>query len=396
MARFPPKQNLKKTATVTTSSTTVFAALGPNPAPLAELVWKLGQDGVVVRDAFVVVDARGADYLRSEFFDAGVLDELRAHGCDLTVHVRLVEAPAGVVLDDDNLEHAELYNTAIWDGARAALEHAGDGAVVFGLCAGRRRTMTAMSTMAFQLLARAQDRCLDVRVSDRRAEGGSGFYFPTQRAQSLASRQGEAFVARDVDVKLVDVKLPRLRGLLTNDALTSYASALSAGQEAVDDVAIPMLTVDLVNGKVFVDDEPVALSKTMVLWVAALVLARREASDEGWVAASSTTHVKQIAAACAGRPWTKSIRSKPISLLMGRPSLYKKHEDDDDFLRDLGKLKTDTRTAMAAWCAAHRPLAHTMLVPETAKWKAPGEDATANYQRIAMPPERLKLVGPGS
>ncbi len=375
---------------------TVFAALGPNPAPLAELVWKLAQDGVVVRDAFVVVDARGAAYLRSEFFDAGVLDELRAHGCDLTVHVRLVEGPAGVVLDDDNLEHAELYNTAIWDGARVALEHAGDGTVIFGLCAGRRRTMTAMSTMAFQLLARAQDRCLDVRVSDRRAEGGSGFYFPTQRRQSLASRQGEVFVARDVEVKLVDVKVPRLRDLLTNDALTSYASALTAGQEAVDDVAIPMLTVDLINGKVFVDDEPVALRRAMVLWIAALVLARREGSSDGWIATSSTTHVKQIVAACAGRAWTKSIRSKPISLLMGRPNIYKKHEDDADFLLDLGKLKGDMRNAIAAWCAAHRPLAHAVLVPELNKQKAHGEDATASRQRIAMPPERLKLVGFGS
>jgi CRISPR-associated protein (TIGR02584 family) len=376
------------------AATTVFAALGPNPAPLAELVWKLGQEGTDVRDAFIVVDARGADYLRRELLDGGVLDELRAHGCNVTVHERLVEAPAGVVLDDDNLEHADVYNAAIWDGARAAIEHAGDGAVVFGLCAGRRRTMTAMSTMAFQLLARPQDRCLDVRVSDRRAEGGGDFYFPTQRAQALVSRQGEAFVARDVGVKLIDVKLPRLRGLLTNDALSSYASALTAGQDAVDDAGIPLLTVDLLNGQVLVDDEPVALSLAMVVWVAALALARREDSNDGWIATTSMTHLTRVAAACVGRMWTEPLQSKPILFLLGNSKEYK-NVKDLFFQSDIVKLKADTRKKMTAWCAVHRPKAAALLVPEAKRWKTPGE-RTSSYQRVALPPERVRIVGLGS
>lgn len=317
-----------------TSPVTVFAALGPNPAPLAELVWRLGRDGVVVTDAFVVVDARGLHYLQREL--PPVLDELRAlFGHHTALHHTLVAAPDGVVLDDDDPDHAARYNDAIWTVARAAIAHAGDDDVVFGLCAGRRRTMTAMTSMAFQLLARAHDRCVDVRVTDCRAEGGSGFYFPEQRAQQLVSRDGERFVAADVDIRIVDVQLPRLRGLLTTDALGSYDEALRVGQARVDEVAVPHLTIDLQSGTLTIDNDVVKMSASNVMWIAALAVARLDdAEGAGWVSSSS---VKQLRRVLAGSSWKKKpLQTKVLKYLLGEEADAYDGVDDPDFLVDLG------------------------------------------------------------
>ncbi len=244
---------------------TVFAALGPNPAPLAELIWGLHRRGQVAGDLFLVVDPRGHDYLHRELLGSHlVLDELRQLlNIDLgpeKIHERVVEGPAGTVLDDEDPTHAELYNAATWEVAREATAHAGARPVVFGLAAGRRRTMTAMSTMAFQLLAREHDTCVDVRVDDKRAEGGSGFYFPDQQQQTLVSKAGVPFVAREVGVHLVDVHLPRLRSLLPDEAFATYSSALTAGQKAVDAAVPPKLVVDLPHEVVLIDGLPLKLS----------------------------------------------------------------------------------------------------------------------------------------
>ena len=372
---------------------TVFAALGPNPASLAELVWALHRKrDLVVTDMFLLVDQRGHDYLHTEVLGVGrAFDELRALlGAPLApekIHERVVVAHDGAIADDEDPAFADLYSAAIWQAARDATLHAGHGVVVFGLTAGRRRTMTAMSTMAFQLLARPQDICLDVRVTDKRAEGGSGFFFPEQRQQALASKSGEVFEARDVGVHLVDVQLPRLRGLLSDEALATYASALAAGQAAVDAVAIPLVSIDLVKGDASVDGMVLPLSHSELIWYAALARARR--AGDGWIAASDLSDVRIVVAACGA--WTEAVKSKPLKKLLGDDTLYKKHDDNAELLADLAMLKADTRKRMKAWCTKHRPSCTALLVPEDKRWKVDG--TLAFHQRVVLDKGHIEIVG---
>lgn len=372
---------------------TVFAALGPNPAALAELIWALHrQRGLVACDLFLVVDGRGHDYLQKELAAPGlILDELRqllglALGAD-RIHERVATAPMRAALDDEDPAHADLYNAAIWDVAHKATMQAGSQPVVFGLTAGRRRTMTAMSTMAFQLLARSQDFCLDVRVNDKRAEGGTGFFFPEQQQQELHSRAGEPFLASSVSVHLVDVQVPRLRGLLPEGTLASYATALAAGQAAVDAVAIPQLSIDLGKGEARVDGIVLPLSHSELIWYAALALARR--AGDGWVAASDLSGVKVVVAACGA--WTEAVKSNPLKKLLGDDTLYKKYDDNAELLADLAKLKADTRKRMKAWCTKHRPSCTALLVPEDKRWKVDG--TLAFHQRVVVDKGHIEIVG---
>jgi len=368
---------------------TVFAALGPNPAPLAELIWGLQrQRAMVATDLFVVVDQRGHDYLQLELLGPGkVLSMLAAilplPLGDPQLHLHVVPTTAA----DDDPAFADAYNAVIWQAARDATVHAGDGRVVFGLTAGRRRTMTAMSTMAFQLLARAQDLCLDVRVRDKRAEGGAGFYFPEQPDQIVVSRDGDRFAASDVGVLLIDVQLPRLRGLLTDAALASYASALAAGQVAVDAVAIPRLRIDLRVGTAHVDGALVPLSSSELVWYAALALART--NGEGWIASSDLTHIKAVLAASGA--WIDAGKSNPIRWLAGDISAYKSGDvAADELLGDLKKLRTDTRQRLTTWCTSHRPSALELLRPVMKAWQVDG--GRTGHQRIALDSTHIELM----
>ena len=298
----------------------------------------------------------------------------------------LVDAGDGVVLDDDNPDHADRYNDAIWNVARAALEHAADDDVVFGLCAGRRRTMTAMTSMAFQLLARLQDRCLDVRIDDRRAEGGSGFYFPEQPRQDLVSRDGEGFVAADVGIVVVDVQLPKLRGLLTTVALGSYDEALRVGQARVDEFALPQLTIDLATATLTIDGQCAKISASHVMWIAALALARLDDVDgEGQVPSSS---VQQLQRVLAGTSWkNKSVQMKVLKYLLGEDQTLYPRVDDAEFLIDLGVLRAKAAAALRTWCTAHRPAVAQWLVPLNHK------QAMVTSQQLPSPPDRIRLLG---
>src|SRR5690606_27881582 len=119
-----------------------------------------------------------------------------------------------------------------------------------------------------QWLARGGDHCLDVRVTDRRAEGGSGFFFPEQPWQALHSRRGEPFLAAQVGIRVVEVALPRLRGLVPPAHRVSYASALAAGQAALDVAALPELRVDVDLGHAHLNGAKLPLSAAELVWLA--------------------------------------------------------------------------------------------------------------------------------
>jgi pimeloyl-ACP methyl ester carboxylesterase len=143
-----------------------------------------------------------------------------------------------VVPHDDELspQDADAWNEARWANATAALRAAGERPVVFALAGGRQRSSAALTTVMFQLLARPHDRLVDVRVGDRRVEGArAGFFFPEQ-ARQLLQVGGESFLARDVPVHLVDLRVPRLRRLIAGSEMNTWTDALAAGQRAIEEV----------------------------------------------------------------------------------------------------------------------------------------------------------------
>jgi CRISPR-associated protein (TIGR02584 family) len=390
----PAPVHLKQNESMTT--VTVFAPLGPNPAPLIELLWALHrQRAWIACDVFAVIDERGRHYLEREVLAKGsALEDLTAclGTAPVTVHQRVVDAAPGA---DDDPAGADAYNATIWQAARDAIDSAGDdGIVVFGLCAGRRRTMTAAATMAFQLLARKQDLCLDVRVSDARAEGGSGFFFPEQTRQDLMSTSDEHFVAADVQVQLVPVTLPRLRGLLPAAALTTYASALNAGQLAIDIATMPSLVIDLVKGVATVDGATMQLSTSELLWYATLAVARQSPGNaEGWIDVSNLGLLKTVAGVCADRVWSETVKAKALRWLLGQhgKEVYKTKPDDADLADDLKKTRSETLTKVAEWAQAHRPSTMGYLVPE--KDRRFSEGALTARQRLRLPPDRISVLG---
>jgi CRISPR-associated protein (TIGR02584 family) len=264
--------------------------LGPNPAPLAEALWALARHhDLRVRAAFLLTFERGARYLDREFLAPGAaLDQLHgALGADVlprgAVHLHRAHDVDGDALDDDSLPpHALAWNEARWRTALAALTAAGDDPVIFALLGGRRRSMSALDAVVFQMLARPQDRLLDVRVSDPRVEGGSGFFFPEQRVRYVKGRDGAMIDARSVAVRLVDLPVPKLRRLLGERPPATYAEALARTDVAVERTP-PMLTIDLAARTARVGEHPLALTSRHLAWYATLALCRGATTGDGAV-----------------------------------------------------------------------------------------------------------------
>jgi CRISPR-associated protein (TIGR02584 family) len=377
------------------SEVVLFAPIGPNPAPLTELVWALHrQRGLVVREAFVVVDSEARHFFDDEVLAAGAaLDELHEVLGPAVfprdgIHVREARIGGELLADDRDPADARVYADVAWHAARDAVAAAGARAVVFALVGGRRRTITALATVTAQLLARPADLCVDVRLGDERVAGGSGFFFPEQKGQLVLTPRGPVRAA-EVEILLVDVRLPRLRGLLTAGDLASYEEALAAGQRAIDAALPSRLTIDLVAGTAEIDGLPLGASEGELVWLATLATARLDGAD-GWVASGDTAPLAQLLSACAAYGWSARIKSKALRTLMGEV-----HDgyDADGMDADLAKLRADAKRRLAAFCRAHRPAAARWLVP--AARKAWHDGALTSFQRLPAAPEQLLVSGRG-
>ena len=262
--------------------------LCPNPAPLAEAVWALARHhDLRVRAAFLLTYERGARYLDREFLaPGGALDQLHGVlGATVlprdAVHLHRAHDADGAALDDDSQPaHALAWNEARWRTALAALAAAGDDPVTFALLGGRRRSMSAVDAVVFQMLARPQDRLVDVRVSDPRIEGGGGFFFPEQRDRLVPGRDGALIDARSVAVHLVALPVPKLRRLLGERPPATYAEALARTDVAVERTP-PMLTLDLAARCARVGEHPLPLTARQFAWYATLALGRRTTPGDG-------------------------------------------------------------------------------------------------------------------
>lgn len=358
----------------------IFAALGPNPAPLIELVWKLARTGRFERfDIHVVVDKPGRHYLDLEVLEAGgALEQLRgilgadAIPTDPVVHEAKTDSQ-GLIDDDADAESLQLYGETVWSAARETIKAAGERPVVFGLTAGRRRTMTALESAVFQLQARPQDLMIDVRVTDARVEGGTGFFFPEQAARIVKARRSDELIdVSTVDVVLVELTLPKLRGLVPESALVSLEAAQLATQVTLADVAPPRLRIDLVAGQAWADERLIPLSTGKFVWYAYLGVKRAE--GEGRVAVKDLAGFRAFLKRVRDQPWW--CRASEIE------SLVTMAADDWDDDEDLKPWRSKTGRAIQEFVKDERP-SMKLLVPEVTAKRFQG--VKTGFQRLPLP-----------
>lgn len=357
----------------------LFAVIGPNPAPVSEAIWALArQRGVRVVEAHLVALRRGQHYLETELRDA--LADLHT----VLPEVAATVIPYAVPLDDDlDAADAAQYRAAIWDAARACIDRAGARPIVHLLAGGRLRTMTAHSTQVFQLLARPGDELLGVRVSERRAEGGSGFFFPEQ-----AQRYVGELDARAVEVHLVPVPITRLAGVVGAGDRGTFEEAVAASQASIDAITPPQLRIDLGACTAHAGVFDLQLSASQLVYYTALARQRlaEPELDGGWLPAQIEVALPALVPEARTANWRWDIKdqalrwafriegmSKAPSGLLQKDNLSKLRAD---LKRDLGKRLGELG----------RPGWRGQLVHQARKARG------ATHHRLALPAEYIHVV----
>lgn len=359
----------------------VMAVPGGNPGLLAAVVWALHAQGLRAERLEVVLYRSAQHYLATEFMAEGgpyaqLLDALGG-GAVGRIVPHVVCDVAGVPLEDDSeVDDHLLFAGAVWDVARNLTRS--PLPVVFALVGGRRRTLTVDLTTAFQLLARPQDRLVDLRLNPKYADDpGSGFAFPAQRSPCAVARAyglPPSVDAAGVTVSLVDLLLPRL-GMAVGEAdKSTFRAALAAGERAARYGAPPHLRVAVASLRVEVGHLPVRLSRSQMVWYLALVLARL-GSAEGWVEPDGAGFLERAFRLCLVA-W----KAQPEDLSDGfdfRPEVVHNRA------AWLGPLRSKTRSRFAAALRGHPH--RGLVIPQ----KGPGK---AVRERILLDAERIEVV----
>jgi len=234
------------------SDCVLIAELGPNPAPLVEMIWALGRQQKTRVSAAYLLYHHSCPHepvwdelcaaLRCLEQDCPELkvEGLRLLTCPLDlereepVELMVAQLSAETELEEPetryapspplNVTHEDQQRWRFYLQAIAHAEGLGpDCALICGLVGGRRRASAAMSVVFFQLLARRFDRCYDVRVSHREVEGARArFYYPEQSFPLYE----QPFEASEVEVHLDELLLPRFYALLSEEERQSYLHAL--------------------------------------------------------------------------------------------------------------------------------------------------------------------------
>ena len=296
----------------------VVAAPGGNPATLTTLVWALlCQRGLRASALHVVLHQRAQHWLQTELLGGDrPLDQLRTVTGDPTLaelYPHPATLPDGALVDDDADPAAAMaFVEKLWTVFRSA-QDGYSGPVILALVGGSRRTLSVDTVVAFQLLARPQDVLIDVRIESRLArDPRSGFYFPEQIcpvemfavpgiSEDLSNLYGSGVRAADVGVSLVSITVPRLRHLLPTSAYKCYLAAVQAGEDALRDGGLPLVSLNLKSVSLQVGTFVVRLSKDQSIWFAALAVARRR-SPEGWLDVLDTELITSVFEVCR-RVW---------------------------------------------------------------------------------------------
>jgi CRISPR-associated protein (TIGR02584 family) len=368
----------------------LWAAVGPNPASVSEAIWALyRQRGWRVVALDVVALDEGHFYLHDELLDAGrALDQLRdVLAIDVDVRETVTRRDDGAIVEADVVfDDAATYRAAVWQSAKACVERAGARPVVFLLAGGRARSTTAYAALAYQLLARPGDRLIDVRVTDRRAEGGSGFFFPEQAQRVIPVRGGGMLDVTTVGVILVDVAAPRLADLVGAGARGSIDDAVAASDRVVEALRPPRLRVDLAIGEIAIEGVAVPFSAAEAAWYAALAAHRRAWPEREGLGADGAD-VGELLGGVAARPWAEKIRDRTMRGLLGMTGKTGKPIVVDDPADDLRKLRTDTKRRVATFVASRNWDRWAPLVVPRA-----GKRAHRGYSWIDLDPAFIEIV----
>ena len=349
-----------------TNTAVIACELGPNCAPITELIWALRvRRDLRVRHLQLLTNRRGEEFLHELRHALRMWDDVFGDSPTFTLDYAL-DASGDRIEDDVTTDDAHAWMQARWRNYRAAIDHAGADPVVFAIASNRQRTV--LTTAMFTLLARQQDECIDVRISEPRVEGAkAGFYFPDQ-TEPCADEQG-LIDPTSVEVHLVELRLPRLRRLLQADELETYKAALAATDTRIGDAELPTLTVAWgAPPAILLNGQSLPLSPAQALWFSALLLARH--SGEGWSVGLDRSWLEgalkrcQVASAHQyWRPWTNA---------------YTSGAGDAAFRR----LRSVT---LIDFCKTHAVRGQHLVIPTHERV------GKSTQQRIALPPGQIQL-----
>ena len=338
----------------------LIAAPGGNPAPVISLVWALHRQwDLRVSSAHLLLYRSAERYLNEELLGGmRPLEQLRDQLGDpalAQLNLRPVQAPDGSLLEDDAApEHAARYVESLWSLVRQ-VQADQPLPVVFGLVGGRRRTLTVDMAAVFQLLGRPQDRLVDLRLDPKYADDPTGgFFFPDQQSScEVRDLRGRVHGASDVTVSLVEPRLPRLRRLLRERDLASFAHALEAGEAALEHGSLPRVVLDLRLRLLHVNDLSFRLSADQMIWYATLAAARQQGGD-GWVDVRDTAILERMVTHCNGL-WHRGGEG------IGAAPLFTP-EGADERIRRLSFIRSRLRRSLRGRLRGHPHRA--LLVPE--------------------------------
>jgi CRISPR-associated protein (TIGR02584 family) len=361
----------------------LVAAPGGNPAPVVSLVWALHRQwSLRVASAHLLLYRNAEHYLHEELLGgARPLAQLRAHLGDpelAQLNLRPVQAADGTTLEDDAApEHAARYVESLWSLVRQ-VQAAQPLPVIFGLVGGRRRTLAVDTAAVFQLLARPQDRLVDLRLDPKYADDpASGFFFPDQHGPcEVVDLQGRVYGAADVGVSLVEPRIPRLRRLLRQQDLVSFAHALEAGEAALEHGALPQVVLELRPRLLRVNDLTLRLSADQMIWYATLAVARQQ--GEGWVDVREPALLRELAQRCEAF-WHRGEEG------IGAPQLFTP-EGAEDRIRRLRYIRSRLRRKLNEALRGHPH--RGLLVPE----QRHAEGRTVSVERLGIDGANVRVV----
>ncbi len=361
----------------------LVAAPGGNPAPVVSLIWALNQRwGLRVARAHLLLYRNAERYLHQELLrGARPLEQLRtALGEPELAQLELqpVRAPDGSTLADDATpEHAGWWVESLWELVRQ-VQSGQPLPVIFGLVGGRRRTLAVDTATVFQLLGRPQDRLVDLRLDPKYADDPRGaFFFPGQQSPcAVEDLQGRRYRAREVGVSLVEPRLPRLRRLLLERDLASFAHALAAGEAALEHGPQPQVLIELRPRLLRMNDSTLQLSHDQMIWFATLAAARQQ--GEGWVDVREPALLRELAQRCEAF-WHRGSQG------IGAPHLFTP-EGAEERIRRLSYIRSRLRRKLnEALCGhPHRGL----LVPQ--QRHAAGR--TVSVERLGIDGVNVRVV----
>jgi hypothetical protein len=252
--------------------------------------------------------------------------------------------------------------------------------MVFALVGGRRRTLTVDLALAFQLLARPQDRLVDLRFDPKDAEHPAArFYFPEQATPArVLAPGGGLLAAADVRVQVVDVAVPRLRRLLCDEALETFAGALEAGEAALAHGPVALLEIHVLSREVRLGDARVQVSHDQMVWLLALALARLGGTDDGWLDPTDTALLERAWRHC------REVWRCPDDELSDAYDF--RPEAAEHRRRRLNPIRSRLRAALRRGLAGHPH--RVLVVPELVRTRG------HSRERLAIPASRVALVPP--